>query len=165
MSSTNPLSFFGGMFLEVGAVIAVVAVLWQPQQGDARPALQPTDYFASRPVDFSANAPLDRGDLQSMLPNYRTANNFQRPVRLESYLPMTERPVMPQRNWDEEQRLLPPAPPAYAEMPRESRIEMAQPRVRGFAGQTQSFEQQPPRYSAPLPRTAAAPRGDYYDRY
>jgi hypothetical protein len=164
MSSANPLSFFGGMFLEIGAVIAVVAFLWQPQQGDARPALQPADYFASRPVQIYGNSALDRSDFQSTLPTYRTADNFQRLVRPEPYLPMTERTSIPQRNWNEEQRLLPSAPPAFAEMPRESRIEMAQPRVRAFAGQMQSFEQ-PPRYSAPLPRTAEAPRSDYYDRY
>jgi hypothetical protein len=150
----------------------VVVLLWQPQQGDAHPALQPTDFFASRPVHFEHNKGVDRGDLQPEFQAYQPTTYAQRPLRVEQpYMPLAQRPVAQQNvavqnNWNEEYRLLPPAPPAYAEMPRESRIEMAQPRVRGFANQAPSFEPQPRYgYSAPLQRTAEARRSEYYNRY
>lgn len=58
MSATNPLSFLGGMVLEIGAVIAVVAILF-PQNSKSglsreyqAPQPLPTIEFGFHPVEF-----------------------------------------------------------------------------------------------------------------
>jgi hypothetical protein len=52
MSSMNPLRFFGGMILEIGAVIAVLAMLpavgsrdWQPTSFSSEPKAGPNQVF------------------------------------------------------------------------------------------------------------------------
>ena len=126
MSSSNPFGFVGGMFLESGAVVAVLAILWQPSAGDARPAAQP-DFFASQPVQFAATpaaqyepaarTALVRDDVFAYRP--LPAAYSQQPAEQPAYSQpqqsayTQQQPVSRQHEWRDNERLLPSAPPMW----------------------------------------------------
>ena len=165
MSSSNPFGFVSGMFLEIGAVVAVLAILWQPSAGDTRPAVQP-DFFASQPVRFTASPAAQHE------PAARTAL-----VREEvfAYRPLpVEQPAYAQQPWRDNERLLPSAPPSWErypqEMPQENRVATAQPYVRTIASDRPMLARQPQREYAPATyrtadRSNEGRHSDFYHRY
>jgi hypothetical protein len=159
MSSTNPFSFLGGMFLEIGAAIAVVAFLWPPQQGDARTAMYAPSSFPGAPqyspAQF-ATAP-QTGYAEQAVPNSwpaREQDLFTQPAPA----PLRETPRFAGQNWQEYKPLLPPAPESFEQFSqRQPAVAVARPYVRPLTGE--------PRYSQPAYRTAETPRDDFYSRY
>lgn len=174
MSSSNPFGFMSGMFLEIGAVVAVLAILWQPSAGDTRPAGQP-DFFASQPVHFNATpatqyepaarTALVREDMFAYrpLPAAHSQQHTEQPAYSQP------QPAYSQQPWRDNERLLPAAPPMREHFPPETRQETrfeAQPYVRTLASDRPTLSRQPQRdYTPPAYRTADGRNGEYYNRY
>lgn len=159
MSSANPFSFLGGMFLEIGAAIAVVAFLWSPQQGDARTAMySPTKFREPQqysPAQF-ATAPQTGYSEQAVRNSWpaREQDLFTQPVPA----PLQETPRFAGQNWQEYKPSLPPAPEMFEQFPqRQPAVAVARPYVRPLTGEQ--------RYSQPAYRTAENPRDDFHSRY
>ena len=161
MATANPLGIVGGMFLEIGAVVAVLAVLWQPQPGDAQPAQQP-DFFAERPIHFQSAPARDHGDL---IPA-RTDSPPQHPAlaNLRSAPEPRFSPAIPQYTPTRHEHLL-PAAPAFEPLPRTAHVEAARPLLRRFSSEERAYEQPAPRYALPISRTAETMSREYYERY
>lgn len=151
MSSSNPFGFVGGMFLEIGAVVAVLAMLWQPSAGDTRPTLEPDFFAQQQPVRFTA-MPVAQPAFPQQPPAYQ------------------------QQAWRESERLLPAAPPMWdrgslnsslelrSEMQPQTRALVAQPYVRPLSERPVLISQ-PREYHAPSYRAADSRHGDYHNRY
>lgn len=108
MATANPLGFVGGMFLEIGAV---VAVLWQPQAGDAQQVQQP-DFFVERPIRFTTSARPDYGEwlpqpaLSPLLPVARYESLSPRLPRVEMARPVVREFRSPSPRYDGSQTVL-----------------------------------------------------------
>jgi hypothetical protein len=124
MSATNPFKFVGGLLLEIGAVIAVLALL---------PAFSARDPFGlSTPASSALSTPAAA----------RAADDFFAPnsLRMLDERNLRERPspayTAPARQPDYSRQAPPPA------FPREAYVHEARPLVRDFAPEprtTQSF--------------------------
>lgn len=145
MSATNPFNFLGGLILEIGAVIAVVALLLPFNNVDPGTTFnQPTPtrnavYYGSQHPPLSNYAAF-RPSLIEREPAFRSE-----PLDVEQRFA----PSPPHQNTWVNDRLLPPAPANYV-----PRTAEAQPRIRS------EFNS-----SAPSYRTADARAEGYYDRY
>jgi|GEM_PF-5072614 len=154
MSTANPLHFIGGMILEIGAAIGVMALLWPGTQASQQPSLPNASYYAPQEVYPPGQITEvgrfpSRGDL---LPESRGDFASERP--LYQPLPATRLPSA----WQERGELLPPAPASFDPLlARTPQVAVARPYVRTFDNE--------PAESHPTVRTARSFRGDYYSRY
>jgi hypothetical protein len=150
--SANPLNFLGGMILELGAAIGVIALLWQSPQADQQPMLPTASYYAPQEI-YPPSDLIPVARFEPRVPERRDDFAYERPS-YRPYMPAMNVPHVEQDRGE----LLPPAPATFNSLPaRAPHVAVARPYVRTLREERTD--------SQPILRTAQPYRSEYYSRY